>query len=116
MNSGIYRQLRLILIYDLPMTDILERKDYNVFHRKLKKLGFHMLQYSVYTKVLQNDTKLSQIESKINYIIPDKGKIIIFKLTEKQYLDIKYLRGEKNLFETIIGGNELVIFKGDDED
>ncbi len=115
MKEGIYRQMRLILIYDLPMVEDVERRDYNVFHRKLKKLGFYMIQYSVYTKVLQNDTKLTQIENKLNYIIPKRGKVIIFKLTEKQYLDIKYLRGDKNLYETIVGGNDLVIFKGGDD-
>lgn len=115
MNVGIYRQMRLILFYDLPMVTDKNVKEYNIFHRRLKKLGFYMLQYSVYTKVLQNDSKLTQIENKLNHIIPNNGKVIIFKLTEKQFLNIKYLRGERNLQETIIGGNELVIFGGGDE-
>lgn len=111
MKIGNYKQMRLLLLYDLPMTEEKDSREYTRFHKKLKTLGFYMIQYSVYTKVLQNDTNLKQIEQKLNYIIPNKGKIIILKLTEKQFNDIKYLRGGMNLFESIVGGNELVIFK-----
>lgn len=45
--------------------------------------------------------------------MPDKGHIIIFKITEKQYSEMIYLIGIKNKFETIVGKNELVVF-GDD--
>ena len=43
-----YKQMRVILIYDLPMVDDNDRKIYNKFHKNLKKLGYYMLQYSVY--------------------------------------------------------------------
>lgn len=111
-----YKQMRMLLIYDLPMKEQSDHKIYNRFYRKLKRLGFYMLQYSVYTKVLNNDTVYKQIYNKLNYIIPEKGSIIIFKLTEKQFQNMIYLRGEKNKFETIVGGRELVVFSSDISD
>ena len=57
--------------------------------------------------------KNKQIISKINKILPQKGNIAIIKITEKQYEDMIYLRGEQNRFDAIIGGKELIIFGGD---
>lgn len=111
-----YKQMRLILIYDLPTVEDIDQRIYNKFHNQLKKNGFYMLQYSVYIKVLSNDTAYSQMYSKLGKIVPKKGSVIAFKLTEKQFQSMVYLRGEQNLFETIVGGNELVIFRGDEND
>lgn len=108
-----YKQMRLILIYDLPTVEEEERKIYQKFNKDIKKMGFSMLQFSVYTKVLQNDTSYSQNIIRLNRIIPKKGSIIIFKVTEKQFQDMLYLTGTKNKYESIVGGRELVIFGGD---
>ena len=109
-----YRQMRAIIIYDLPMIDDEDKKIYRLFRKNIIKLGFYMIQYSVYTKVLQNESSYLQLCNKVKTIVPDKGHIIIFKITEKQFSDMIYLSGIKNKFETIVGGNELVIFGGDD--
>ncbi len=108
-----YKQMRLILIYDLPTVEEEDRKISQRFSKDIKRLGFNMLQYSVYTKVLQNDTSYKQNIIRLNKIIPKKGSIIVFKVTEKQFQDMQYLTGTMNRYETIVGGKELVIFGGD---
>lgn len=115
MNNHInyYKQMRLILIYDLPTVEEEDRKIYQRFSKDIKKMGFSMLQFSVYTKVLQNDTAYNQNIIRLNRIIPKKGSIIVFKVTEKQFQDMKYLTGTRNRYEAIVGGRELVIFGGD---
>ena len=109
-----YRQLRAILIYDLPMVDDEDRNVYSLFRKNIIKLGFYMVQYSVYTKVLQNENSYYQLCSKIKSVVPDKGHIVVFKMTEKQYEDMIYFAGIKNRFDSIVGGNELVVFGGED--
>lgn len=106
--------MRMILIYDLPMKDNDDQKIYTKFRKDIIKIGFYMLQYSVYTKVLQNESSFNQIKNKVARIAPDRGHIIIFKITEKQFQDMIYLRGVQNKFETIVGGNEMVVFGYDD--
>ena len=108
-----YRQMRLILIYDLPVTEPEDRRIYQKFSNSLKRIGFSMIQFSVYSKVIPNDTTYKQSIIKLNRIIPNKGSVIAFKITEKQYQDMIYLTGVKNRFETIVGGKELVIFGGE---
>lgn len=112
-NINYYKQMRILLIYDLPTVDDEDRKIYQKFHNNLHKLGFYMLQYSVYTKVVSNDTVYNQYLNRLNFILPNKGNIIILKITEKQYQNMIYLRGIKNKYDAIVGGNELVIFRGD---
>lgn len=108
--------MRLILIYDLPTTDESDKKIYGKFHRNIIRLGFYRLQYSVYSKVIQNDTSLKQYTIKLNKILPQKGNIILMKVTEKQYQNMIYLRGEKNKFDILVGGKEFVVFGGDEYD
>lgn len=105
--------MRLILIYDLPVTDEENRKIYSRFHRNIIRLGFYMLQYSVYSKVIQNDTSMKQYLYKLERVVPKVGNIVVLKITEKQYQDMIYLRGDKNKFDILVGGKELVIFGGD---
>ena len=62
--------MRLVLIYDLPVKEADERKIYNRFHRDITRFGFYMLQYSVYSKVIQNDTSLKQYLLKLERLVP----------------------------------------------
>lgn len=111
-----YKQMRLILIYDLPVMEAQDRIIYHKFHNNIIRLGFYMLQYSVYSKVIQNDTSMKQYMIKLEKIMPDKGNVIMMKITEKQYQDMIYLRGEKNKFDILVGGKEFVVFGGDNND
>ena len=108
--------MRLLLIYDLPVTEDIDRKIYNRFHRDIIKLGFYMIQFSVYSKVIQNDTSMKQNYLKVEKIVPQKGNVIILKITEKQYQNMVYLRGEKNKFDMLVDGKEFIVFGGDEND
>lgn len=46
-----YRFMRLILFFDLPVEKAAERRAYAKFVRGIEKLGFYMLQESVYVKM-----------------------------------------------------------------
>ena len=48
-----YRKMRILLMFDLPSV---EKEDISInqkFVKELKKIGFYMLQYSVYTRNIQ---------------------------------------------------------------
>lgn len=108
-----YRKMRIILIFDLPSVEKEDISYNQKFVKNLKKLGLYMIQYSVYTKSLQNHSEYDRLLKKIYKIIPNKGNIIMFKLTEKQYSDMIYLSGEKNLYESRVGSKEIIFFGGE---
>ena len=114
MKISDYRKMRAIILFDLPSVEKQDIANNQKFIKKLKKIGFYMLQFSVYTKVLINQSEYDRIIKKVKQIIPNKGSIIILKLTDKQYNDMIYLNGEKNKYDSIVGLNNVVYFGGDD--
>ncbi len=114
MKISDYRKMKIILIFDLPSVEKEDIALNTKFTRTLRKIGFYMLQYSVYVKTLTNQSEYDRIINKIKQIIPKKGNIILLKTTEKQYNDVIYLKGEKNKFDTIVGSNNVVFFGGDE--
>ena len=90
-----YRKMRMILLFDLPATEEDDLRSYRIFVRQLKKIGFYMLQYSVYVKSLTNASDFDKVGVKVINILPKIGNIIILKLTEKQYNDIDLSKWRK---------------------
>lgn len=92
--------MRLFIIYDLPTTEDNLKKYYQEFRKNIIKLGFVMLQYSIYCKVYPNYTSMKKGQEKIRYLNPGVGNIRMFYLTEKQYEEIEIVHGSKS-------GNEI---------
>ncbi len=89
-----YKYMRLVLFFDLPVVKAKQRSDAQKFVRELKKLGFYMLQESVYVKMnvdtYHNDATLKKIEG----IKPKEGSIFALSVTEKQFNSMAIILGE----------------------
>lgn len=88
-----YRFMRLLLFYDLPSVEKEDLKEYRVFRKFLLINGFYMLQESVYSKLLLNNTNAELLIEKIKRNLPEKGIIQILLITEKQFQKIETLLG-----------------------
>ena len=51
-----YRYMRMILMFDMPTDTAEERKAYRKFRKFLLNEGFIMHQFSIYSKLLLNNT------------------------------------------------------------
>ena len=91
-----YRYMRLILFFDLPMETSLEKRDYRKFVKEIRKLGFYMLQKSVYIKLSIDAQNSNKTISLINKLLPKDGNIAVLSITEKQFNDIEFLLGESS--------------------
>ena len=85
--------MRVIVMFDLPVTTSEERRAYNQFRRELIKDGFLMMQESVYCKLAMNAVSANLVKQRVNRIKPRKGVIQLMVITEKQYSQIEYLLG-----------------------
>ncbi len=56
MGYELSRYLRLLLMFDMPTDTASDRKAYRKFRKFLINEGFIMHQFSVYSKILLNDT------------------------------------------------------------
>lgn len=91
-----YRYMRLLLMFDMPTDLASERKAYRKFRNFLLSEGFIMHQYSVYSKLLLNDTANKSMIARLREHNPNTGSITILTVTEKQFARMIYLSGERD--------------------
>ena len=107
-----YRYMRLLLMFDMPTITPDDKKDYRTFRKFLINEGFLMHQFSVYTKLLLNDTQTVAMINRIKKVVPKKGTITLLKVTEKQYARMIYLHGEKDT--SVSNSDKRVIYLGEE--
>lgn len=83
LNS--YRNMWVIVMYDLPTETAIQRKNAAVFRKKILKLGFSMFQFSVYIKHERSLEEVEVTKNRIRNIQPPDGKLGIFFFTDKQF-------------------------------
>ncbi len=86
--------MRVVVLFDLPITTDQGKREYRSFRKYLVKSGFIMMQESVYCKLVQNDTAADTLIDNIRKNKPAAGLVQVLKLTEKQYSRIEYIVGE----------------------
>lgn len=99
--------MKLIVMFDLPTGNAVERKSYALFRKALIAEGFSMLQFSVYAKTCLGVPEcMSQID-RVKANLPDAGAVTAFTMTEKQYAARQILiapektRGDEDLGEQL---------------
>lgn len=86
--------MRLIVMFDLPTDTPQARHSYVKFRRGLIKNGFYMIQESVYTKMLLNQSVEESARQAVRKIKPTNGSVMMFSLTEKQFSKWECVVGE----------------------
>lgn len=77
--------MRLLVLFDLPTGNAAERHSYTEFHKFLIEDGFHMEQFSVYSRALLTRESSKVHIERIRANLPKAGVVTVFELTEKQY-------------------------------
>lgn len=86
--------MRVVVLFDLPITTDRNKKEYRQFRKYLIKSGYLMLQESVYCKLVQNDTAADTLIDNLRKNKPPEGLVQVIKLTEKQFSRMEYIIGE----------------------
>ena len=89
-----YRYMRSILMFDLPVDTVAERREYRKFVKFLKKQGFVMFQESIYIKLSINENAVKNLKKVIDNNLPPKGMVSVLTVTEKQFNSMDYFLGE----------------------
>ena len=106
-----YRYMRMILMFDMPTDTTDERKAYRKFRKFLISEGFIMHQYSIYSKLLLNNSANKTMIDRLQENNPKKGSITLLTVTEKQFSRMIYLNGERNT--SVANSDSRLIFLGD---
>lgn len=100
--------MRILVMFDLPITTAKGRSEYYKFRKNLIKSGFFMLQESIYCKLAPNSNVGELILANIRKNKPNDGLVQVLKITEKQYAKMEYIVGN-NTSEILDTDERLVI-------
>jgi CRISPR-associated protein Cas2 len=92
-----YRFMRILVFFDLPVKKKKDRKIYTQFRKFLLQDGYEQIQYSVYARLCVG---LDRVETHLNRLkrnLPPKGNVRCMVVTEKQYASMMVLVGERHL-------------------
>ena len=108
MGESVFRFMRSLLMFDLPVETAANRRAYAKFVKFIKQQGFIMFQKSIYCKLSINESAARLTEKTIKNNLPKDGLVSMLTLTENQFNSIVYLLGE---FETdVVNNNDRVLF------
>ena len=80
-----YRFMRIIVFFDLPTITDTDKREYRKFRKLLLKNGFVMMQESVYTRMVLNQTVQNSVVSMLKNNKPPSGLVQAVVITEKQF-------------------------------
>ena len=102
----------MILMFDMPIETVEERKAYRKFRKFLLSEGFIMHQFSVYSKLLLNNSANKAMIDRLQANNPKKGSITLLTVTEKQFARMIYLNGERDM--SVANSDKRLVFLGED--
>src|SRR3954464_12851351 len=108
-KSNRCRQMRIIVLYDLPTLTKENRKSFRDFHKYLLRNGYYMLQFSVYVKLCHTSDYAQESSQKLEKNCPKIGNVRYFLITEKQFRDMKMIAGKETKQERIKNIDYLTI-------
>ena len=86
----------VIIVYDCPMIEREERRDYVLFRKKLLKENFTRLQNSLYVRHFPTMATAEAMISCIRLEIPPGAQVAFFLITDKQYGMTREFFGKKS--------------------
>lgn len=102
--------MRLIVFFDLPVVKKEDRKAYSTFRRFLLNDGYVMIQFSVYSRIVNGTEGAIKHIKRLKNNLPSKGSVRYLQITEKQYAEMKFLVGSAKKQEEKINSSQLNVF------
>ncbi|MCB0738007.1 MAG: CRISPR-associated endonuclease Cas2 [Bacteroidetes bacterium] len=90
-----YRIMWLFVFFDLPTETKTDRKNATRFRKGLLQDGFEMMQFSVYARHCASRENMEVHKKRVKSILPPKGEVIIFHITDKQFGMIDFFKARK---------------------
>lgn len=109
MSDASYKNMRLLVLLDMPVESKAERREYARFRKYIIKDGFTMLQFSVYTRYCNNDSDVEKHIKRVVDFKPKYGNVRIIKVTENQFEKMILVSGEKTDQELVESSDQLIV-------
>lgn len=90
-----YRLMWMMVMFDLPVTEKIERKIATDFRNFLLDEGFEMSQFSVYLRFCGSREKTDKYVRLVQSHLPADGKVSVLFFTDKQFGEVIHLENKK---------------------
>ena len=90
-----YRIMWVMCLFDLPTETKVERKRHSEFRKNLLRDGFKRFQLSIYMRHCFSAENATVHVNRVQSVIPPKGKVAIFCITDRQFEKIQIFYGKK---------------------
>lgn len=107
--------MRVLLMFDVPTKTKKEQKYAAKFRNELIKLGFFMMQFSVYMRICKGIVSAKAVVSRVRGILPPVGNVRSLIITEKQFDNMQILLGSAGFNESVNDDKNLVLFEFDEK-
>lgn len=88
-----YRILWVLVFFDLPTETKKDRKEHARFRKGIMQNGFTMFQFSIYIRHCNSRENANVHLKRVRKLLPEKGKIGILTITDKQFGEIELFSG-----------------------
>lgn len=88
-----YRILWILVFFDLPTETKKDRKEHARFRKEIMRNGFTMFQFSIYIRHCNSRENADVHLKRIKKLLPEKGKVGILTVTDKQFGEIELFSG-----------------------
>ena len=102
------RFMYLFVMFDLPVGTKTERKAASQFRNFLKRDGYDMLQFSVYSRICRGQDAVEKHLKRLRERVPSEGGVRAFQITDRQYARMLILVGKRKNHERP-GSKQLVL-------
>ena len=75
----------LFVMFDLPVVESEERRDYTRFRTRLLAQGFSMLQYSIYARYYPSEEASLAHRRRVRAVLPPEGQVRLLSVTDHQF-------------------------------
>lgn len=75
--------MRILVLFDLPVTTLDNKRSYRIFRKYLLKNGFMMMQESVYCKIALNAVAADAVIKNVKLNLPSDGLVQLLTVTER---------------------------------
>jgi len=92
-----YRNMWVMVLFDLPTETRKERKFAADFRKSLLKSGYQMFQFSIYVRFCPSRENASMHIKRVKIALPKHGKVGIMMITDKQFAMMEIFYGKKQV-------------------
>lgn len=94
-----WRIVWLIVVYDCPMSEREERRDYTIFRKKILQENFLQLQYSLYARHFSTYSQATAVIDRMQNNVPPGASVSFFFVTDKQWAMTQEFYGPKKTMQ-----------------